>query len=69
MEINNNNNNTNTISWKNKNSKYLCAIQKFLDKASNIENVDLRNEIIYQMLECDKILTELLQDIAIKNCN
>lgn len=48
--------------WKIKNPQYLCAIEKFLDKASNIENTDLRNEIIYQMLECDKILTELSQE-------
>ena len=47
-------------SWKVKNTKYLCALQKFFDKASNIENTNLRNDIIYQMLECDKILTELI---------
>lgn len=60
------NNNYNNPSWKTKNPKYLCALQKFLDKASNIENISLRNEIIYQMLECDKILTELMLEECCK---
>ena len=54
------------LTWKTNNKKYLCSIQKFLDKASNIENPDLRNEIIYQMLECDKILTDLILKEAYK---
>jgi len=52
--------NKTSLDWKTKNPKYLCSIQKFLDKASNIENINLRNDIIFQMLECDKVLTELM---------
>ena len=57
--MNNNYTNINPI-CKTKNQKYLCALQKFFDKASNIENSNLRNDIIFQMLECDKILTEIM---------
>ena len=36
--------------WKKNNKKYLNEIQKFLDKAENIENEELRRDIIIQML-------------------
>ncbi len=44
--------------WKTKNEDYLNELQKFLDKAANIENEELREEIIIQMLKCDKELTK-----------
>lgn len=47
--------------WKSKSKEYLRELQIFLDKADNIENEDLKNEIIYQMLKCDKILTKIAQ--------
>ncbi len=50
--------------WKEENKEYLSAVQKFLDKAENIKEEKLREEIIGQMLKCDKILTELaIQEI------
>ncbi len=47
------------VKWKEENEKYLNALQVFLDKAENIEQEELKKEIINQMLKCDKILTEL----------
>lgn len=47
--------------WKSKNAAYLNELQKFLDKAANIENEELREELICQMLRCDKVLTEMAE--------
>ena len=49
--------------WKEKDQKYLFELQKFLDKAENIENQELKNSIIIQMLKCDKRLTELAEEM------
>lgn len=49
--------------WKNKNTKYLFEIQKFLDLADNIEDENLRKLIINQMLKCDKCITNLAEEI------
>ena len=48
--------------WKKENKKYLEELQKFLDKAENIENEELRNEIIIQMLKCDEQLTKIAEE-------
>ena len=37
-------------------------MQIFLDKADNILDENLKQEIIYQMLKCDKVLTKLAQE-------
>lgn len=56
--------------WKVKNKEYKKELQAFLDKADNIENEDLKNDIICQMLKCDKILTKIavekIDEISIK---
>lgn len=52
--------------WKIKNEKYLFELQKFLDKAENIEDDELKQSIINQMLRCDKILTELAEEMIEK---
>ena len=44
--------------WKKENKAYLKELQKFLDKADNIENEELKREIIIQMLKCDDELTK-----------
>lgn len=49
--------------WKNKNTKYLFELQKFLDLADNIEDENLRKLIINQMLKCDKCITNLAEEI------
>lgn len=49
--------------WKNENKNYLSAIEKFLDRASNIKDEELRNSMINNMLLCDKVLTELAKDM------
>ena len=53
--------------WKMKNKKYLLELQRFLDKADNIENEELKNDIISQMLKCDKVLTKIAQEIIEEN--
>lgn len=47
--------------WKNKNSQYIFELQKFLDLAENIEDEELKKLIIYQMLRCDKCVTNLAE--------
>ncbi len=47
--------------WKANGQKYLKELQTFLDKAENIENEELRKEIIFQMLKCDNELTLLAE--------
>ena len=49
--------------WKANSQKYLKELQAFLDKAENIENEELRKEIIFQMLKCDKELTILAEEM------
>ena len=53
--------------WKMKNKEYLLELQRFLDKADNIENEELKNDIISQMLKCDKVLTKIAQEINEEN--
>ena len=48
--------------WKSSSQKYLKELQAFLDKAENIDNEELRKEIIFQMLKCDKELTLLAEE-------
>lgn len=48
--------------WKSKNKEYMKELQLFLDKAENIENEELKNDIICQMIKCDKILTKIAQE-------
>ena len=49
--------------WKASGPKYLKELQAFLDKAENIENEEIRKEIIFQMLKCDNELTLLAESI------
>lgn len=49
--------------WKADSPKYLKELQIFLDKAENIQNEELRKEIIFQMLKCDNELTILAEEM------
>ena len=49
--------------WKEENKLYLRELQKFFDKVDNIENCELRQSIVSQMLMCDKILTEIAENM------
>ena len=49
--------------WKANGQKYLKELQSFLDKAENIENEEIRKEVIFQMLKCDNELTLLAEQI------
>ncbi len=47
--------------WKKESKLYLIELQRFLDKVDNIENEELKKDIIIQMLKCDKELTKLAE--------
>lgn len=66
--------NTNNFpDWKMKNKEYLTELQCFLDRADNIKDEELKNDIIKQMLKCDKILTKIaeekIEETSIKKIN
>ena len=42
---------------------YLFELQKFLDTAENIKDIEFKNRIIGQMLKCDEALTKLMEQI------
>ena len=48
--------------WKKYNEKYIKALEKFLDRASNIKDEELRQSVISNMLVCDEILTQLSEE-------
>lgn len=52
--------------WKNSDEKYIKALEKFLDRASNIQDEELRESIINNMLVCDQILTEISENQFVK---
>ena len=55
--------------WKANGQKYLKELQAFLDKVENIENEELRKDILFQMLKCDKELTALAEEMFEKYKN
>lgn len=48
---------------KAKDPNYLFELQKFLDTAENITDIEFKNRIIGQMLRCDEALTKLMEEI------
>ncbi len=48
--------------WKEENKKYLIELQMFFDKVEEIKDVNLRQRVINQMLQCDKVLTEIAEE-------
>lgn len=54
-------NNLYSRDWKEKNVEYLQALEKFFDLTDNIQDEELRMEILYKMLKCDEILTKLAE--------
>ena len=55
--------NTKESKWKNEYEIYLFELQKFLDIVENVDDEELRKEIIAQMLKCDKRVTQLAEKI------
>ena len=49
--------------WKNKNSQYLFELEKVMDIVDNIEDEQLKKDIINQILKCDRCLTKLAETI------
>ena len=58
----------NNRDWKEKDKEYLKFIQKFLDLSDNIENEELKEEVIRAMLMCDERLTQLAE-LEFENLN
>ena len=58
----------NNRDWKEKDKEYLRFIQKFLDLSDNIENKELKDEVIRAMLMCDERLTQLAE-LELENLN
>ena len=58
----------NNRDWKEKDKEYLRFIQKFLDLSDNIENKELKDEVIKAMLMCDERLTQLAE-LELENLN
>ena len=58
----------NNRDWKEKDKEYLKFIQKFLDLSDNIENKELKDEVIRAMLMCDGRLTQLAE-LEFENLN
>ncbi len=50
--------------WKEKNDDYIKALERFLDVTDNVEDENLRMDIIYKMLKCDEILTKLVENYS-----
>lgn len=48
---------------KKQDESYLFELQKFLDTAENITDIEFKNRIISQMLRCDEALTKLMEKI------
>ena len=48
--------------WKANSQKYLKELQAFLDKAENIQDEEIKKEVIFQMLKCDNELTMLAEE-------
>lgn len=51
----------NSRDWKEKNQEYIQALEDFLDIVDNIEDENLKLEVIYKMLKCDEILTKIAE--------
>lgn len=49
--------------WKEGNKQYLRELQRFLDRVDNIEDCELRRSVTNQMMICDKVLTEIAEDM------
>lgn len=52
--------------WKEKNNKYLKELQLFFDRIEEIRDTNLKQRIINQMLQCDKVLTEAAEEMFLE---
>lgn len=44
------------------NETYLEQLQRFLDRANNIKDENLRNDVIIEMLKCNEILIKIIEN-------
>lgn len=49
--------------WKEENKLYLEELQRFLDRVDSIEDCELRRSVTNQMMICDKVLTEIAEEM------
>lgn len=52
--------------FKRTNEEYIKQMERFLDIASNIKDKELQESIIFQMLRCEKILTDMTEKLCEK---
>lgn len=52
--------------WKNQNKSYLFEMQKFIDLADNIEDENLKREIINQAIRLDRCITKISEEVIEK---
>ena len=55
------------INYAQNNPNYLKQVQKFYDIVDNIDNEDLKKDIINQMLKCGDSLTKSIQENRKRN--
>ena len=50
-------------SWKKTNEKYLFELQKFLDLLDNINQEELKKKILYQFMQYDKTIEDIVEEM------
>lgn len=55
--------------WKEQDKEYIKSLERFLDVADNINDEKLRLDVIYKMLKCDAILTQIAESYINKYKN
>lgn len=66
IEIQNNIKDIDSQIWKYKNKAYLKELERFFDRVDNIQDEKLQRSVRTQMLLCDKVLTNIAEDMFIK---
>lgn len=51
--------------WKECNKEYLKELQRFFDRVDSIEDSEVRRNVTNQMMLCDKVLTELAENMFV----
>lgn len=49
---------------KKTNEEYIKDLERFLDITSNVKDKDLQERIIFQMLRCDRTLTQMTEKLC-----
>ena len=55
--------------WKEQDKEYIKSLERYLDVTDNISDEKLRLDVIYKMLKCDAILTQIAESYINKYKN